>query len=98
MAARLVIARETPSMAEESRDFSHSNFITASFLRTFFSKKVRKETLIYLLERRMFYTALLFPQQWYLFGVLDAMDFKKVEQKQETFIVVVVGAVKTVEN
>ena len=46
----------------------------------------------------MFYAALLFPQQWYLFGVLDAMDFKKVEQKQETFIVVVVGAVKTVEN
>lgn len=46
----------------------------------------------------MFYEALLFPQQWYLFGVLDDMDFKKVEQKQETFIVVVVGAVKTVEN
>lgn len=46
----------------------------------------------------MFYAALLFPQQWYLFGVLDAIDFKKVEQKQETFIVVVVGAVKTVEN
>lgn len=26
------------------------------------------------------------------------MDFEKVEQKLETFIVVVVGAVKTVEN
>lgn len=26
------------------------------------------------------------------------MDFKKVEQKLETFIVVVVGAVKNVEN
>lgn len=46
----------------------------------------------------MFYAALLFPQQWYLLKVLDAVDFKKVEQKQETFIVVVVGAVKTVEN
>ena len=46
----------------------------------------------------MFYAALLFPQKWYLFGVLDVMDFEKVEQKLETFIVVVVGAVKTVEN
>ena len=46
----------------------------------------------------MFYAALLFPQKWYLFGVLDVMAFEKVEQKLETFIVVVVGAVKTVEN
>ena len=46
----------------------------------------------------MFYAALLFPQKWYLFGVLDVIDFEKVEQKLETFIVVVVGAVKTVEN
>ena len=37
----------------------------------------------------MFYAALLFPQKWYLFGVLDVMDFEKVEQKLETFIVVV---------
>ena len=45
MAARLVMARLTPSMAEASMDFSHSNFIIDSFLLTFFEKKVSKETL-----------------------------------------------------